>query len=193
MFVLCVVFLTVASSPCRLLVTARDPLRAVGIRALQVLDPSPPPAHPGPARARVCVVCVAVLCVLHHRRRRRRKLSATLLSLWRLVSSSRPLCWSSSVFVACTCRSFAACLSQRPPRVCAAPARSAFRDRRFQAVTPKDLADMHCTVSLLSCYEQCRTWDDWDIETHGIMIEFSVGGKVRVLTARPSYTSRDQL
>ena len=49
---------------------------------------------------------------------------------------------------------------------------AAFEDRRFSPVKQNELADLKCTVSLLHSFEKAQSWDDWEIGTHGIQIEF---------------------
>lgn len=55
---------------------------------------------------------------------------------------------------------------------------SALKDRRFEPITKQELNTLSCTVSLLVQYEDCATWKDWDMDIHGIVIEFKVDGKV---------------
>lgn len=50
---------------------------------------------------------------------------------------------------------------------------SALRDHRFHPIQSTELPDLHCSVSLLTDYEPAKHYKDWDIGTHGIMIEFS--------------------
>ncbi|GAA5940006.1 hypothetical protein JCM10213_004910 [Rhodosporidiobolus nylandii] len=48
---------------------------------------------------------------------------------------------------------------------------SAFRDHRFDPVTAKELARLECGVSLLTDFERCFDWQDWELGTHGIYVE----------------------
>ncbi|KAL6754054.1 AMMECR1 domain-containing protein [Haematococcus lacustris] len=50
---------------------------------------------------------------------------------------------------------------------------SALRDSRFAPVTRRELSQLCCKVSLLSCFEVAADWQDWVVGTHGIIIEFS--------------------
>jgi len=49
---------------------------------------------------------------------------------------------------------------------------SALRDSRFNPITAAELPRLSCKVSLLSCFEEARGWDDWTVGVHGIQIEF---------------------
>jgi len=49
---------------------------------------------------------------------------------------------------------------------------SALKDRRFDPITLSELPHLRCTVSLLHSFERGASWDDWEIGTHGISIEF---------------------
>lgn len=50
---------------------------------------------------------------------------------------------------------------------------SALNDRRFAPVAPREVPSLECTVSLLSCFEEAAAWDDWEVGTHGLVIEFT--------------------
>lgn len=50
---------------------------------------------------------------------------------------------------------------------------SALRDRRFDPITLAEVPSLRCTVSLLHSFEPGASWDDWEVGTHGITIEFS--------------------
>ncbi|OVA06032.1 AMMECR1 domain [Macleaya cordata] len=50
---------------------------------------------------------------------------------------------------------------------------SALRDRRFPPIQPKELPYLECTVSVLTDYETAQHYLDWEIEKHGIIIEFT--------------------
>lgn len=51
--------------------------------------------------------------------------------------------------------------------------RSALRDSRFAPISGQELPQLSCTVSLLRCFEEATAWDDWEVGTHGIIIEFT--------------------
>jgi AMME syndrome candidate gene 1 protein len=50
--------------------------------------------------------------------------------------------------------------------------KSALKDRRFDPIGAHELERLHCSVSLLLDYEDAEHYADWDIDTHGIIIEF---------------------
>jgi uncharacterized protein (TIGR00296 family) len=62
---------------------------------------------------------------------------------------------------------------------------SALRDRRFPPVALAELPYLHCTVSLLHSFEAGAGWDDWEVGTHGIIINFSDAGVKRSATFLP--------
>lgn len=47
---------------------------------------------------------------------------------------------------------------------------AAFKDRRFSPISKKELPRLECGVSLLTRFEDCDDYLDWDIGTHGIYI-----------------------
>lgn len=49
---------------------------------------------------------------------------------------------------------------------------AAFEDTRFSKITLKEVASLACTVSLLHSFEVCKTWSDWIVGTHGIVISY---------------------
>ncbi|KPV74624.1 uncharacterized protein RHOBADRAFT_53592 [Rhodotorula graminis WP1] len=49
---------------------------------------------------------------------------------------------------------------------------SAFEDSRFDPITAKDLPRLECGVSLLTDFEVCDDYLDWELGTHGIYVEF---------------------
>ncbi|GAB4815132.1 hypothetical protein N2152v2_002178 [Parachlorella kessleri] len=49
---------------------------------------------------------------------------------------------------------------------------SALRDRRFAPVEPSELPHLSCTVSLLCAFERDIDPYDWDVGTHGLLLEF---------------------
>ena len=50
--------------------------------------------------------------------------------------------------------------------------RSALQDRRFSPIDAGELPLLECTVSLLTNFEEDLKWNDWEVGTHGIIIEF---------------------
>ncbi|CAL0316451.1 unnamed protein product [Lupinus luteus] len=50
---------------------------------------------------------------------------------------------------------------------------SALRDHRFPPIQAKELPSLECTVSILTDYETANDYLDWEVGTHGIIIEFS--------------------
>ncbi|KAG6515469.1 hypothetical protein ZIOFF_025881 [Zingiber officinale] len=49
----------------------------------------------------------------------------------------------------------------------------ALRDRRFPPIQAKELPYLQCTVSILTNYETAANYLDWEIEKHGLIIEFT--------------------
>ncbi|CAO1616945.1 unnamed protein product [Sympodiomycopsis kandeliae] len=47
---------------------------------------------------------------------------------------------------------------------------AAFKDRRFSPISEKEVPRLECGVSLLTHFEDCEDYLDWDIGTHGIYI-----------------------
>lgn len=50
---------------------------------------------------------------------------------------------------------------------------SAMKDSRFVPIKRDELTRLHCSVSLLTNFEDCRDCYDWQIGVHGIRIEFN--------------------
>lgn len=50
---------------------------------------------------------------------------------------------------------------------------SAIKDSRFAPIKRDELSRLHCSVSLLTNFEECRDCYDWQIGVHGIRIEFN--------------------
>ncbi|WIA41609.1 hypothetical protein OEZ86_008969 [Tetradesmus obliquus] len=50
---------------------------------------------------------------------------------------------------------------------------SALRDSRFSPVQLKEVSQLSCSVSLLRCFEEAASWQDWAIGQHGLIIEFT--------------------
>ncbi|GAA5878978.1 hypothetical protein JCM3774_000681 [Rhodotorula dairenensis] len=49
---------------------------------------------------------------------------------------------------------------------------SAFQDSRFDPITLKELPRLECGVSLLTDFELCEDYLDWQVGVHGIYVEF---------------------
>ncbi|EST06974.1 AMMECR1 domain protein [Kalmanozyma brasiliensis GHG001] len=47
---------------------------------------------------------------------------------------------------------------------------SAFKDRRFSPITQSELPRLECGVSLLTGFEECDDYLDWEVGVHGIYI-----------------------
>ncbi|PWN51041.1 hypothetical protein IE53DRAFT_374294 [Violaceomyces palustris] len=47
---------------------------------------------------------------------------------------------------------------------------SAFKDRRFNPISEKELSRLECAVSLLTGFEDCDDYLDWEVGIHGIYI-----------------------
>jgi uncharacterized protein (TIGR00296 family) len=53
---------------------------------------------------------------------------------------------------------------------------SALQDDRFDPISSEELPNLRCYVSLLTGFEKAKHWLDWDIEHHGIIINFRPPG-----------------
>jgi len=49
---------------------------------------------------------------------------------------------------------------------------SALKDKRFSPVAQSELPRLQCSVSLLFQFEECGSVWDWEVGTHGIIIDF---------------------
>lgn len=49
---------------------------------------------------------------------------------------------------------------------------SALRDSRFSPIQVKELGSLSCAVSLLTDFEEVSKYNDWEVGTHGITIDF---------------------
>ncbi|SPO31853.1 related to AMME syndrome candidate gene 1 protein [Ustilago trichophora] len=47
---------------------------------------------------------------------------------------------------------------------------SAFKDRRFSPISQAELSRLECAVSLLTAFEDCEDYLDWEVGVHGIYI-----------------------
>jgi AMME syndrome candidate gene 1 protein len=52
---------------------------------------------------------------------------------------------------------------------------AAFSDHRFDPITVRELQSLQCGVSLLTDFEECLDWQDWNVGVHGIRIRFKDG------------------
>ncbi|GAA5983661.1 hypothetical protein JCM11641_000925 [Rhodosporidiobolus odoratus] len=50
---------------------------------------------------------------------------------------------------------------------------SALRDHRFDPIAAKEVPRLECGVSLLTDFERCDDYLDWELGTHGIYVEFA--------------------
>jgi len=50
---------------------------------------------------------------------------------------------------------------------------SALKDKRFTPISQSELPRLQCSVSLLFQFEECQGVNDWEIGTHGIIIDFA--------------------
>eukprot|EP01084_Bolivina_argentea_P027222 50625_1 len=51
---------------------------------------------------------------------------------------------------------------------------SAFKDRRFSPIELLELPELQCSVSFLVRFEKVKSYTDWEVGRHGIIINFSV-------------------
>ncbi|XP_060598922.1 nuclear protein AMMECR1-like [Ruditapes philippinarum] len=49
---------------------------------------------------------------------------------------------------------------------------SAMRDSRFSPITKEEFPRLHCSVSILTHFEDARDYLDWEVGTNGVRIEF---------------------
>ncbi|ESR58986.1 hypothetical protein KPL70_011537 [Citrus sinensis] len=50
---------------------------------------------------------------------------------------------------------------------------SALKDRRFPPIQARELPSLECTVSILTDFETANNYLDWEVGTHGLIIEFT--------------------
>jgi uncharacterized protein (TIGR00296 family) len=62
-----------------------------------------------------------------------------------------------------------------------------FKDRRFEALTPPEVAHLRVGVSLLVHYEPCRDVFDWTVGVHGIMISWRDGSSADAYNYSATY------
>lgn len=53
---------------------------------------------------------------------------------------------------------------------------SALKDRRFSPISIAELPKLECCVSLLTAFEECKDYLDWELGVHGIYIDFDPPG-----------------
>jgi len=66
---------------------------------------------------------------------------------------------------------------------------SALKDSRFDPVTAQEIPHLHCAVSLLTDFEQAASIHDWEIGTHGIILDFEHNGRRLNATYLPEVAS----
>lgn len=59
-------------------------------------------------------------------------------------------------------------------------------DSRFSPINLREIQNISCTVSILHCFESCSHSHDWEIGTHGIIVQFSLDGIERKSTFLPN-------
>ena len=62
---------------------------------------------------------------------------------------------------------------------------AATKDPRFPPISKQEVHRLKCTVSILLSFEICSRWDDWVIGRHGVIVRFSVDGKIYSATFLP--------
>lgn len=60
---------------------------------------------------------------------------------------------------------------------------SAFDDQRFQQMRFSELESLVVSVTLLTDFERCVDWQDWEVGTHGIKIRFRASAASRYYSA----------
>ncbi|PWN46284.1 hypothetical protein IE81DRAFT_2992 [Ceraceosorus guamensis] len=61
---------------------------------------------------------------------------------------------------------------------------SAFEDTRFNPIRERELPTLECGISLLTAFEECSDWQDWQVGLHGIYIHLPMqNGSRHELTA----------
>lgn len=54
---------------------------------------------------------------------------------------------------------------------------SALQDGRFDPIKSIELESLICSISLLTDFEKCKSYNDWDIGIHGVSIRFQVNDR----------------
>eukprot|EP00484_Ammonia_sp_Unknown_P014087 CAMPEP_0197079464 /NCGR_PEP_ID=MMETSP1384-20130603/213639_1 /TAXON_ID=29189 /ORGANISM="Ammonia sp." /LENGTH=895 /DNA_ID=CAMNT_0042518341 /DNA_START=123 /DNA_END=2810 /DNA_ORIENTATION=+ len=50
---------------------------------------------------------------------------------------------------------------------------SALNDKRFDPISVSEISYLKCSISLLHSFTRAKSWDDWELGTHGITIQFT--------------------
>eukprot|EP00117_Sycon_ciliatum_P000926 scpid5076/ scgid6807/ AMMECR1-like protein &gt; AMMECR1-like protein len=66
---------------------------------------------------------------------------------------------------------------------------SALKDSRFNPIKWEEISLLDCGISLLTNFEQARSYLDWEIGIHGIRIEFEFRGRTKTATYLPEVAS----
>eukprot|EP00116_Pleurobrachia_bachei_P012154 sb/3472416/ len=61
----------------------------------------------------------------------------------------------------------------------------AIHDSRFNPISKSEISQLKVNVSLLVGFEDGQNYLDWEVGTHGIKIEFPMGGSTRTATYLP--------
>ena len=54
---------------------------------------------------------------------------------------------------------------------------SALQDGRFNPIKSTELENLICSISLLTKFEKCKSYNDWIVGVHGVSIKFEVDGR----------------
>lgn len=57
------------------------------------------------------------------------------------------------------------------------------KDSRFEPIRWSEVSQLHCSVSLLGCFEPTDAWDDWSLGQHGIRIQWTPKDRRHPLSA----------
>ncbi|KAF8821874.1 DUF51 family protein, partial [Cardiosporidium cionae] len=72
--------------------------------------------------------------------------------------------------------------------------KSGLRDHRFQPISANELRHLICQISLLGCFEKCDHAYQWDIGTHGVIVNFSdVKGRRYSATFLPEIAEENKM
>ena len=66
---------------------------------------------------------------------------------------------------------------------------SAVSDKRFSPISAEELSSLKVQISLLHSFTRAKSWDDWDLGTHGITIQFEVPHKSKSSKSPKSYNA----
>merc|ERR1711933_376542 len=50
---------------------------------------------------------------------------------------------------------------------------SALNDKRFDPISISEIGSLKCSISLLHSFNRAKSWNDWELEKHGITIHFT--------------------